>query len=107
MKLPRAPRGLSERSKRIWKGVLEEWALDKSLLVLLQTALESLDRRDEARKLIKGDGIVTVSPSGMKRAHPALKIERESTAAFLQAWRMIGFNLEPPQDQGRPTGGGA
>ena len=74
-------------------------------MVLLQTALEALDRREEARKVINKDGIVTVSPSGLKRAHPALKIEKESTAAFLQAWRMIGFNLEPPQDQGRPTGG--
>ena len=105
MRLPRAPRGLSERCKRIWKDVLEEWVLDKSSLVLLQTALESLDRRDEARKLVKRDSIVTVSPSGLQRAHPALKIERESTSAFLSAWRAIGFNLDPPQEQGRPTGG--
>ena len=105
MRLPRAPRGLSERSKRIWKDVLEEWALDKSLLVLLRVALEALDRREEARKVIKKDGIVVVSPSGMQRAHPALKIERESTSAFLSKRRAIGFNLDPPQEQGRPTGG--
>ena len=105
MKAKRAPKGLTSRSKAIWKKIAAEWVLDTSTYLLLETSLEALDRRDEARRLIKEDGIVLISPSGMRRAHPALKIERESTTAFLSAWKAIGFNLEPPQDQGRPTGG--
>ncbi|MCK4537384.1 MAG: P27 family phage terminase small subunit [Candidatus Krumholzibacteria bacterium] len=102
--MEKAPTGLSAGSKGIWKALVKEWVLDRSNLVLLQTALEAYDRMIQAKRQVDKDGITVKSPSGLVRPHPALKIEKEAGSRFLQAFKMIGFNLEPPRTQGRPTG---
>ena len=99
-----APRHLSKESKKIWKELNNEFGLDRSFKVILKTALEAYDRLTEARKQIDEEGITVTTPTGYSKEHPALKVEKQSRDGFLQAWRMLNLDVEPPFDIGRPPG---
>lgn len=105
MKLPRPPKHLSAEAKRIWRQVVAGWELDEGALLVLRQALEAFDRLNQARELIDHEGIVVTDPSGRRRAHPALAVEKEARLALLRAWRQLGLDVEPPGPIGRPAGG--
>lgn len=73
-------------------------------LVLLQVAMEAWDRAYQARAEVEKDGLLVVDPSGRKRPHPALQIEKDTKLVFLRAWRQLGLDVEPPGPVGRPPG---
>ena len=109
MKIPAAPAGLSAASKKIWAAVNTEWRLGVDSIVMLQTALEALDRLKQAQKQVDKDGITITSSSGMIKPHPSLRLEKEAGGRFMQAWRQLGFGQEAPAEAGRigrPGGGG-
>lgn len=105
MKLPRPPKHLSDEAKSIWRQVVAGWEIDEAGLLVLRQALEAFDRLNQARELIDREGIVVTDPSGRKRAHPALAVEKEARLALLRAWRQLGLDVEPPGPVGRPAGG--
>ena len=94
------PGTLSEEAGRIWSEIVHDWILDASSLLVLKAALEAYDRLQAARAAIDAEGMTVVSPSGVVKPHPAIKIEEHARAGFLQAWRCIGFNLTPPGEKG-------
>jgi P27 family predicted phage terminase small subunit len=98
------PAHLSVESKRLWKMLNDEWSLDTQSLILLKTALESYDRMTSARELLETEGTVYTIETGFRRPHPALSIEKEAKRLFLQAWRQLSFDVEPPGPVGRPPG---
>ncbi len=75
---------------------MAEWVFDRQALVLLEVALQALDRLEEARALIAAEGLTSGKPGGLVRLHPALKVEKEARAGFLMAWRALGLGLDPP-----------
>ena|SRR5579884_1665970 len=85
------PAHLSVRAQKIWNGVVRRCSSTERQ-VMLQTALEALDRGDEAAALIRQDGIVSKTPStGATHVHPAVKIERDSRAQFARLWSELGL----------------
>ena len=97
------PNRLSVESKRIWKDINGEWELDNAQLLLLKTALESYDLMSKCAEIIENEGILITSPSGIKKANPALNTYRDARTGFLSSWKLIGFHLEPPRETaGRP-----
>jgi phage terminase small subunit len=98
------PKHLTRESKAIWRSLNTEWELGTSELLLLKTSLEAYDRLNAARMQIDTEGPTIISPSGLIKPHPCLKIEKESRAGFLQAWRMLNLDVEPPGTVGRPPG---
>jgi P27 family predicted phage terminase small subunit len=98
------PSNLSHESRVIWLRINRDFILDYQAMVLLKTALEAYDRMSTARKQIDEEGATFTSPTGLIKLHPALRIEKEARSSFLQAWRALGFNLEPPGEIGRPPG---
>ncbi len=104
MKIPAAPQGLSPASKKIWKAVTAEWLLSIDGVVLLQCALEALDRLKQAQAEVDTDGITITSPSGLIRPHPSLRLEKEAAGRFLQAWKQLGFSQEETVGVARPIG---
>jgi phage terminase small subunit len=95
---------LKKEGKALYRTIYEEWELDPSAKVLLETACSAFDRLCQARKEVDKLGIVLDSPSGMKRVNPALRVEKEARSGFLQAWRMLNLDVDPPGDIGRPPG---
>ena len=94
------PTHLTPEAKRLWRQVNNEYELESNHLIVLKTALEAFDRLTEARVTIAAEGSTYETESGYIRPHPSLQIEKEARSGFLQAWRMLGFDMEPP----RPVG---
>jgi phage terminase small subunit len=79
--------------------------IDEQAAVVLGVALQAYDRMQQARIMIKKEGlIVTSARSGVRHAHPAIGIEATARQQFLAAWRNLGFDVVPPGEMGRPPG---
>jgi hypothetical protein len=64
-------------------------------LVLLQTALESLDRAEEARQAVAVQGMTSVTErTGAVHCNPLLKVERESRQLFARIWAQLGLHFD-------------
>jgi phage terminase small subunit len=82
MTLPKAPAGLSRRSVRLWKAVLEEFELSPAELELLRSALVALDRADQAAEVITAEGVTTTDRYGGAKMHPAVDVEARNRALY-------------------------
>lgn len=98
------PKNLSLRAKKLWKTVDDEWLLDKNALIILERVCESFDRYLQAKDLLDAEGIIIKSSTGLPKKHPAVEVERIARVGFLQAWRMLNLDVEPPGEVGRPGG---
>ena len=89
------PEHLSKESKEIWKKLDLSFLLEASHRVLLKVALESYDRYQEARRNLDSEGL-TYKVGNLIKENPAAKIEKEARSGFLQAWRLLQFDVDPP-----------
>ena len=97
MAILKPPRGLSKPARTIWTTITEGWELDEQSGVVLGVALQAYDRMQQARILLKKEGlIITSERSGVRHAHPAIGIEATARQQFLTAWRNLGFDVIPP-----------
>ena len=89
---PSPPADLSERSKQLWHELKGE-VRSPGQFKLFEVALRALERADEAREIIKRDGmIVTTARSGAKHQHPALAILKEAEAEAVKIFRSLNLN---------------
>jgi P27 family predicted phage terminase small subunit len=104
--LPPAPRGLSAEAKKRWRRLVSEYAIeDPAGLLLLQTALEAMDRMRDAQRTIEAEGAVVLDRFGQKKPHPATVVERDSRSGMMAALKALNLDLEPLNDRpGRPAG---
>ena len=85
MKTPKStpPPHLSARAKQLWAALVPHQSRSPARLALLQTALEALDRANQARLLITRQGLTTVTKTtGAVHLNPLLKVERENRQLF-------------------------
>ena len=106
MKQEPAPKHLSKESKKLFKAVVNEYAIDDSAgLKILVVALEAFDRAQAARCQIDKEGMTVLDKFEQIKPHPLLACERDSRAAFLAGLRQLNLDLEPLRDgPGRPPG---
>ena len=98
--LPQAPTHLSEAAAGWWLRLVRSWELDDAGLLILQAALESFDRAEQARSVVEAEGLLIAG-----KPHSAVRIERDSRAAMLVALKSLHLDLEPVGPVGRPPGG--
>lgn len=92
------PRHLAAQTREWVRGVIADYDLDPHHFKILVKAAEAHDRGEEARKLLKVDGIVITDRFGTKKAHPAVAIERDARTAFMRAVRELALDVaEPPE----------
>lgn len=108
LKLPAsdAPEHLSAEARLWWKRLRAEYALDdEAARLLLQTALEALDRVRQCQRAITKDGLLSRGSKRQPRAHPLLAVERDARGQMLAALKALNLDLEPLRDgPGRPGG---
>ena len=93
---PPAPTHLSEESRRLWDEIVSEFEIrDAPGLAILQSGLVSRDRADQAKQVLDDEGLTVVGPNGAIKAHPAVPVERDSRAAWLQALKLLNCQPEP------------
>ena len=98
------PTHLSSAGKKLFVRIASEIELDEPALLLLTTLCEQYDRMNQARELLKKEGIVVKDRFGQDKQHPAVGIEVNAAAGMMRAWRLLGFDQEPPKAMGRPEG---
>ncbi len=99
------PAGLSAEAQSWWKRLHSEFDLaDEAALFLLESALRSFDRMNEAAAVIAKHGVVVADKFGQLKSNPATSVERDSRAAMHAAFKALNLDVLPPQKPGRPAG---
>jgi hypothetical protein len=94
------PAHLSADSRALFAEHIDRPNVGPGYCTLLIVALEALDRLSEAQEIIGREGTIYETSGGLKRIHPACRLERESRAQFLAAWKQLGLG-NPPQPKRR------
>jgi phage terminase small subunit len=98
---PRPPKDLSRDAKRLWQQLFDGSDVDEVARPLLDSFCQSWQTRQEARALLAKEGIVLVeeTAAGLKRRrpHPAILIEHNAAATMMRAWRLLGYDQQPPE----------
>ncbi len=89
------PEHLSDKSKRLWAEIVGRRVSSPGRAVMFQTALEALDRADEARQEIETQGLTTVTETtGAVHLNPLLKVERENRQLFSKLWSTLNLDWD-------------
>jgi len=104
-KIPSPPKHLTAASKRWWKSVATEFPLSDTDYKLLDLAAETLDVIEDARKVLKKQGMVFEVESNLKQ-NPAALIMRDNKALFSRLVKDLRLDgpPSPPKANGRPPG---
>lgn len=93
------PDHLSERSNELWRYYVGNTVNSLAEISIFQGALEALDRADEARKIIDGEGLVNITKTtGAVHINPLTKLEKESREHFLKAMKTLNLHFESNLD---------
>ena len=102
MKKTKPPRDLSPEGKKLWYRIFASSDMDEPAVILLDSLCRSWDRVQQARAIIARDGPVliekTAAGNEKTRMHPACQIERDAAATMMRAWRLLGFDQQPPEE---------
>jgi phage terminase small subunit len=99
------PDRLSPAAKTWWTKLTNEYGIDDQAgLLILETAMRSMDRMAMASALVDQYGAVTVDKFGQLKANPACAVERDSRAAMMAALKSLNLDLEPLGKPGRQPG---
>ncbi len=97
-----APKHLSAATKRWWTAILEEYELNAADLRTLQLAGEAFDRSQQARLILKKEGVTYSDRFGSPKKHPAVSSEENARTAFRRAVRELGLDGGPEPDVRMP-----
>jgi len=98
---PRPPKHLTAASKRWWRAVLDDYALEEHHLRLLTLAAEAWDRAQQARETLAAEGTTYLDRFGAPRKHPAVSIEEQASSRFMRLLRELDLEGEP-RPESRP-----
>jgi P27 family predicted phage terminase small subunit len=99
----RAPLTLSPESRAWWRTLVSEYTIDDDAgLLILRTAMESLDRLRGAQAILRAEGICVKDRFGQPRQHPATMVERDAKTALLRSLKALNLDIQPPGPVGRP-----
>lgn len=93
------PEHLSARARQLWCNLCETRCKSPERRALLLSALEALDRADEARAILATEGLIhTTRKTGAKHVHPAAKVEADSRRLFAKLWGTLGLSFNQSLD---------
>jgi len=100
------PAHLTAPTKRWFAAVVADYALDEHHIRLLTLAAEAWDRTQEAREVIKAEGMTYSDRFRAPRKHPAVGIEESARIAFARLLRELDLDGDPTPDVRPPRRGG-
>jgi phage terminase small subunit len=95
---PKAPTHLHPDTQAWWTYVHTNWQLEQHHTRLLTQACIAWDRAEEARQILKRDGIVIGGRKAAVRPHPCIAIERDSRLAFARLVAQLNLDAETAPD---------
>lgn len=96
---PKVPVGLSKAGAALWAAIQREYrVVDSAGLAVLEQAMRSWERAEGARRQLDREGITFKDRWSQRRPHPALPVERDSRAAFMQGIKQLGVEIPTEED---------
>ena len=92
----KAPSYLSKNAKQWWKKLEDQYEFTNDTYMLLITLLECFDEYQKARELLTKGGPLIKSKNGVIKKNPCIELLKVSRSQFLATWRLLGFNISPP-----------
>lgn len=90
------PAHLSDKAREVWRRLTAEFPLqDTHGQLLLSAALTAFDRANDARAILKREGLVVEDDKGKIRAHPMCAVEVAAVKNMLAALHALNLDLEP------------
>jgi|SRR5690349_7709326 phage terminase small subunit len=96
------PSHLSAPSKRWFRQVCEDYALEPHHYKLLTLCCTAWDRAEEARVAIERHGLVYIDRFGCPRSRPEVAVERDARVAYARLLRELDLDAEPAPAPSRP-----
>jgi P27 family predicted phage terminase small subunit len=79
----------------MWEKLLNEYQIDDSAgLSLLEAACSSYQRAEDARVIVRREGLTVKDRFGQWKAHPACAVERDARAQMISALRALKLSPE-------------
>ncbi|OLT08689.1 hypothetical protein BJF77_12040 [Kocuria sp. CNJ-770] len=97
---PRAPRGLGEKSRELWRRTVREYELTDAELVVLGEACRVLHIVEQLEEIVEAKGFMASSSQGL-RTHPAVVEQRQQRLLLSRLLR----ELRLPADEGHSAAG--
>lgn len=89
---PSPPEHLSDARKAIWADVVQAFDPPTDALAVLELYCVSLDRAEEARKVLDVEGLTYIDRFDKPKEHPLVAVEHNATLRACRCWRDL--NLE-------------
>lgn len=103
-RLPVSPAHLSDASKDWFRSVVGEFIMSDTDLRVLTKACEQFDLAEEVRHALLKEGRWYEDARGIKRLHPAVKMEKDATRLACKLCRDLKLDVPPPRAAGRRPG---
>lgn len=102
-------KSLSTLTRRWVNSIQKEFELESHHRRLLILCGQAWDRAQEARDIVKKEGLIILDRFSQQKPHPGVTIERDSMITFARILREIGLDLTPPDSRppSRPGGYGS
>jgi phage terminase small subunit len=97
------PETLTAETRKIWGELNKRFVFEYEDMLVLKTALENYDLMMKALKEL-GKGFTIKGKGGTAKGNPALRGYHIARTGFLEAWKALNLNVEPPRGVGRPPG---
>jgi P27 family predicted phage terminase small subunit len=92
------PSSLSAAAQAFWRSITSSYELQEHHVAILNEALFSWDRCQEARSLIDAEGITLKDRFGQARLNPAVPVEKDQRTLYLRAMRELDIDGVPDAD---------
>ena len=89
------PQHLSPAARALWQAIFERYVFDvPHQLLLLTKAMEFHDRAAQASAVLLREGPFVTDRHGQRKPHPAILVERDSTAMCARLLRQLKLDEE-------------
>jgi len=102
-KAPIAPSHLRPETRRWWRQIVADYAMESHHLRLLQATCESWDEYQAARETLARDGQTYQDRFGQVKAHPLVAVARDARTSFYRGLRELALDVNAPAES-RPPG---
>jgi P27 family predicted phage terminase small subunit len=93
------PAHLRAATRRWWTHLVNEYSFEEPDYPLLEAACVAWDRATQAREAIKRSGAYQETKSGLVRAHPGIRVEKDALLAFERLLRALNLDIAPPDSR--------
>jgi hypothetical protein len=94
--IPRAPKGLQARGRKLWQSVLADYTLEGHELITLEEACRAADRLERLAAEGKGASLTVLNNRGELVPHPIMTEGRQQQLTYI---RLIASLRLPDSDE--------